>query len=280
MFQLPSPIQQLQDDLFDDKKIQVFMKRDDLIHPYISGNKWRKLQGWIDTIPKGKTIVSFGGAYSNHLLALAYAGATLGYQTIGIVRGEELIENNVLFHCELFGMKLLKVSRNEYKDKDNCLLNLFGSNLDLIQAIPEGGSGPLGLVGFENMMRENNMKADYYICPAGTGTTALGIHKAAKKHSFKHHVIAFACVKDKNLAQLNNPSLTVNFDFAGKGFGKFGEKEITTTQEVLKKHKLLLDPVYNAKAWQGFLSLVTQNFFNPGSKIIYLHTGGLSGWWK
>ena len=275
MFNLPSPLQKIELPLFAKHQFEVYVKRDDLIHPFVSGNKLRKLKGWLEEAKQKntETIVSFGGAYSNHLIALAFAASVFGYKSVGIVRGDEASDNLVLKHCRLFGMEIKYVDRETYRNKEQCFQNLFGSNKSCLY-VPEGGAGNQGMKGFVDFLNEPQMQADYFVIAAGTGTSAKGIANATKAK-----VIALACVKDTSLNNLSTTNLEFNFDYVGKGFGKFDKDTEYSAQAILKETGILFDPVYTLKAWRGLVDLVSKGFFEQNAKIIFVHTGGLTGWW-
>lgn len=282
MFQLPSPLQEVHVDLFKSHGINVFVKRDDLIHPFISGNKIRKLQGWLLHAKelRASHLVSFGGAYSNHLLALSYTAAILGFKATGLVRGEDSLYNPVLQYCRLFGMELKFMDRASYRNKLSVVYAEYPEILDNGLVIPEGGQGSYGRMGFLEFLKEPQMHADYYVVAAGTGTTALGIADALEETgNYQSKVLAFACVKDITLELIVSSKLELDYSAVGRGFGKYGKEEVKLTRDMLASSGILLDPVYTAKAWQGLLSRVKEGFFPKGSKIIFVHTGGITGWW-
>jgi 1-aminocyclopropane-1-carboxylate deaminase len=282
MFQLPSPLQEISSELFKAHDVNVFVKRDDLIHPFVSGNKIRKLQGWLAHAQDvhAKHLISFGGAYSNHLLALSFVSAILGFKSTGFVRGEDSLYNPVLQYCRLFGMDLKFVSRAAYRDKNALVKSEKLENEYENIVIPEGGEGLFGRTGFSAFLEEPQMEADYYIMSAGTGTTALGIAEALDDiGNTSSKVIAFACVKDITLELIVSHNLILDFSVVGRGFGKYGSQEVGITREFLSQSGILLDPVYTAKAWLGMLKKIETGFFPKGSKIIFVHTGGITGWW-
>src|ERR1700761_3278702 len=170
-----SPVHQLQDNLFDERGLSVFIKRDDLIHPIISGNKWRKLKYVINRAQaeNKKHLVTFGGAYSNHLLATAAAAARLGFKATGIVRGEE-VNNDTLFLCQLHGMQLIFVDRDSYRDKPALFNKYFGDDGDAF-FIDEGGASTEGTKGCSELIGELTDTYDHIFCACGTGTTAAVI---------------------------------------------------------------------------------------------------------
>ena len=178
-----SPVQQISDELFDKKEIKVFIKRDDQIHPIISGNKWRKLKYILRRAEQEnkKHLVTFGGAYSNHLLATAAAGAQFGFKTTGIVRGEQ-VDNDTLFLSRLHGMNLLFTDRNSYKNKQ-ALFEKHCSNDKEAFFIDEGGASAEGVQGCSELVDELTEPYDHIFCACGTGTTAAGIITGMQKHN-------------------------------------------------------------------------------------------------
>jgi 1-aminocyclopropane-1-carboxylate deaminase len=277
MYRLPSPLERLKSVAFSYHDLDIFIKRDDLIHPFVSGNKLRKLKGWMAQSEPHQAWVSFGGAYSNHLLALAYAGARSQHETFGLVRGEEITTNPVLQHCRLFGMTIIPLSRADYAHRNIEKVAHLLPPHPLI--IPEGGKGVPAYDGFVDMLKEPEMKADYYVCAAGTGTTAIGIGRGLDSLGLHSRVVAVACVKDPHIQKDAPKHVIFDFNYTGKGFGKYGDNERQTAQNVVREHGFLLDPVYTCKAWNGMMSLIAQGFFEKNSRIIFIHSGGLSGWW-
>ncbi|MCK9480535.1 MAG: pyridoxal-phosphate dependent enzyme [Bacteroidia bacterium] len=282
MFNLPSPLQKIEKALFEEHQIDVFIKRDDLIHPFVSGNKIRKLKGWLTEAQRTQshTLVTFGGAYSNHLIATAFAATIFGFKNIGIVRGEEQPMNMVLKHCQLFGMEIYYVNREQYRKKDECFNSMFGNKQGFLY-VPEGGGGLPGRIGFEDFIIESEMNADHFVIAAGTGTSAKGIADALLKNNNTHSTVwALATVKDQSLTKLASSNLNFLFDYTGKGFGKFDNTLINFIQDEFRTTGVLFDPVYTAKAWKGFLDLVKKGTFKKNAKVIFVHTGGLTGLWS
>ncbi|RYZ98582.1 MAG: pyridoxal-phosphate dependent enzyme, partial [Sphingobacteriaceae bacterium] len=177
-----SPVQQLQNKLFDEHQVQVFIKRDDLIHPLISGNKWRKLKYILKQAQsENKThLITFGGAYSNHLLATAAAAAKFGFRSTGFVRGEE-VDNDTLFLCRLHGMELRFTDRESYRDKA-ALFNKFYGDDEQAFFVDEGGASAEAAKGCSELVDELTDTYDHLICACGTGTTAAGIINGIRQH--------------------------------------------------------------------------------------------------
>ena len=172
-----APLEELNFPLFKEFGLQVFIKREDLSHPFISGNKWRKLKYHLQDASKTKrkVLATFGGAWSNHLLATAAAGARFGFQTHGIVRGEE-VSNPSLALCKIFGMNLHFVSRTDYREKEWLVEKLFGEQPD-VYTIPEGGSGLLGEQGVAEIMEELQAPVQHIFTSVGTGATMRALLK-------------------------------------------------------------------------------------------------------
>ena len=184
-FEIFSPVHQIQDKLFDEQSLKVSIKRDDLIHPIISGNKWRKLKYLLKQAQaENKThLVTFGGVYSNHLLATAASAAKFGFKSTGFVRGEE-VNNDTLFLCRLHGMHLIFTDRESYRDKQALFDKHFADDPDAF-FIDEGGASPLAAQGCSELIDELTEPYDHIICACGTGTTAAGIINGITQHQLK-----------------------------------------------------------------------------------------------
>jgi len=276
--QLPSPIQEIFEDEWKEKNIQVFVKRDDLIHSIISGNKWRKLKDYIDLaqINKSNSIISFGGAYSNHLYALAFIGKQLNIKTVGLIRGNELSKDSNPFLNQIseWGMKLYFLDRETYRKKE--IPDEIA--LENVLMIPEGGYSKIGVKGIASLLSELNdqMKADYIVTAIGTGTTAIGICQYAK-------------IKTLGILTLNNKKeienncrefelqnlLEINGDYI---FGKYAKDSTVLSdfcEAFRKKHGFPIEPTYTGRMFYGLYDLINQNYFPHNAKIIALHTGGI-----
>lgn len=281
-----SILTQVDDPLLDRHQIELWMKRDDLLHPVISGNKWRKLKYCLDhaLLLGSDSLISMGGAYSNHLHALAYAGTALGVKTIGLVRGERPEHlTPTLQDCQRWGMELHFVSRSDYR-----LLRQY-RNFDALPGIkpgqywlPEGGAQTLALKGIGEGVAEIAIPFDVLCVPCGTGTTLAGCIAAVAPSV---SVIGFAAIKNADFLTphvkdfLSRPytNWTINQDYHFGGFAK-------TTDELLRfingfelKTKIELEPVYTGKMMYALYDLIEKGCFTPGLKIISVHTGGLQG---
>lgn len=281
-----SGLTQLFDPLLDQKKLQLWVKRDDLIHPVISGNKWRKLKYILNHALEidSHTIISMGGPYSNHLHALAYVGKLLNLNTVGYIRGERPKSfSPTLNDLQLWGMELRFVSRSYYRD-----LRLFKAHDSLpgIQKgeywLPEGGATVLALKGVTEIISEIELDFDVLAVPCGTGTTLAGLVEAKATNNMIYGFSALKggefLIKDVNkLLKQDTANWTVLLDYHFGGFAKSNNELKLFIQQFFEQHVIELDPVYTAKMFYGLFDLVQQNKFKPGHKILALHTGGLQG---
>jgi 1-aminocyclopropane-1-carboxylate deaminase len=264
----------------------LFIKRDDLLHPHISGNKYRKLKyNLAEAKARGlKTLLTFGGAYSNHIAAVAAAGKEAGFLTIGIIRGEELkgeiSKNPTLSFAASCGMSLEFVSRETYRDKTseqfiNSLTKVFGP----FYMLPEGGTNAFAVKGCEEILEQDDSVFDYICCAVGTGGTISGIINSAQPHQ---KVLGFPALQGsflKNevsqLAAGGNWDLIQGYEFGG--YGKIDSNLIAFVNNFREMHKIPLDPVYTGKMLFGVMDMISKGFFPEESKILAIHTGGLQG---
>jgi 1-aminocyclopropane-1-carboxylate deaminase len=275
---LPSPVEEINDVLFEEKQINVFVKRDDLIHPIISGNKWRKLREYIQFAQlKGiMRVISFGGAYSNHLYALAYATKILGIQSIGIIRGEELNpkSNPYLTKMQEWGMELHFMTRAEYQRK------LIPESINQINCITiaEGGFGKEAIAGIVALANEIQSlgSMDHLFCPIGTGATYLGISQSLPEVKI-HGVLT---LNNKEEIKANSAALSIpiqelhdNYIFGKYAKQSFELEEFCTT--FYQKHHIKIEPIYTGRMFYGLYDLISKDYFKPGSQIMAIHTGGV-----
>lgn len=266
--------------LFHESGCEVFIRRFDLIHPEISGNKLFKLHGCLQNWDGTKPLLSFGGAYSNHLLALSALGKACQIQTIGIIRGEEpAVKSHRLQQMQNNEMRLIFVSRSDYqlKTEKNWLEKLKNQLGDFF-LIPEGGAGLLGIEGASNMVCEQE-NYDLVVIPAGTGTTAAGI--SLKLKDSNTDVLTFQVLKGENIIKKSieqymdlPPNLLINEDFHFGGYAKQNQELIEFSSLFEEKYQLELDLVYGYKAMYGLLSLIKQEKIKH-KRILYIHSGGL-----
>ncbi len=283
-FEIFSPVHQIQDQLFDEQGLKVFIKRDDLIHPIISGNKWRKLKYLLrQARAENKThLVTFGGAYSNHLLATAAAAARFGFRSTGFVRGEE-VYNDTLFLCRLHGMNLIFTDRDSYRDKKALFNKHFADNNEAF-FIDEGGASPLGAKGCSELINELTEPYDHIFCACGTGTTAAGIINGISRHQLATQFHGVPVLKngdflrndiDEFLTETAEYHLHTQYHFGG--YGKVNDELIGFTKQFVASTGILTEPVYTGKMLYALYDLAKKNQFKPGSRILAIHTGGIWG---
>ncbi|MFA5983312.1 MAG: pyridoxal-phosphate dependent enzyme [Methylococcaceae bacterium] len=282
----PSGLICLQDPKFKRAGIELWLKRDDLLHPIISGNKWRKLKFVINhALQLGcKHLVSMGGAYSNHLHALAYLGKALDIKTTGYIRGERPATfSPSLQDMQDWGMTLTFISRSEYRQLRLCQPPNAkpGSQPDEFW-LPEGGALPLALHGVAEMVKEIDLPYDYICSACGTGTTLAGMIQAVNSPA---KVLGFAALKDtgfiadevSRLLDRSYQNWSINNDYHFGGFAKSTPELINFMADFRNKTGIALDKVYTGKMLFGIVDLIDKAYFKPGQRIIAVHTGGLQG---
>lgn len=281
------PIQKLKIDFLAEKGIELFVKREDLLHPEISGNKWRKLKYNIQAAKsEGKSqIITFGGAYSNHIAATAAAGKLHGLETLGVLRGEEVLPlNPTLKLAQENGMKFKYVSRSDYRNKDkNGFLESIGLSTKDSYVIPEGGANLFGLKGCQEIL-QNCESFDLIVVACGTANTFSGI---SSKLRAKQKSLGFPVLKNagfledevrKNLGILdeNKGNWSLNLDYHFGGYAKQNSDLIHFLQDFWENHNIKLDPIYTGKAMFGLLNELKTGGIEA-EKILFIHTGGLQG---
>jgi 1-aminocyclopropane-1-carboxylate deaminase len=264
-----------------EKEVRLFIKRIDQVHPFFSGNKWFKLKyNLLEAEKQGlNTLLTFGGAYSNHIAATAFAAQEKGLKSIGIIRGEEHLPlNPTLCFAIKNGMKLHYVSRNCYREKScaNFLRKLkvqFGD----FYCIPEGGTNALAIKGAAEILSSNDTQ-NYICCAVGTGGTISGIINASND---KQTVIGFPAIKgfeqlEKDIDNWTNATnyIFIN-DYVGNGYAKINNELVDFINEFNTTHNIPFDAIYNGKMFMGILDLVAKDYFQKGSSILAIHTGGL-----
>ena len=277
-------LQEINDSLLDEKSLRLFIKREDLIHPHISGNKWRKLYY---NIQKAKEqhcsrLITFGGAYSNHIAATAAAGKEFGFTTVAYIRGEEHLPlNATLTYAKSCGMELRYIDRTSYRLKNEAsfLDKLLQLESDYY-LIPEGGTNELAVKGCEEILADLEIDFDYVCCPCGTGGTISGIINSLKKHQ---KAVGFPALKgagflnDEITGFVHNKNWTLTDSYHFGGYAKVNEALISFINTFKEKHKIPLDPVYTGKMMYGLWDLIEKDYFRAGSTIVAIHTGGLQG---
>jgi 1-aminocyclopropane-1-carboxylate deaminase len=292
----PTPLQAVIDPVTDAAGVRLLIKREDTIHPQISGNKWRKLKyNLISAHQNGfTTLLTFGGAYSNHIFAVAAAGKAFGFQTLGIIRGEETLPlNPTLQFARDCGMQIHYVSREAYRQKSSPaftagLRQRFGE----FYLLPEGGSNALALSGCAEIVTELPSAYDYLCCPCGTGGTLAGLiagdggkHKlmgfsVLKGGDFLNAEVnqllrAYAALQPKPFVPPTNWQIRTEYHFGG--YAKVQPELLTFIRQFEERHQIPLEQVYTGKMMYGIYDLIRRGFFRRGETIIAVHTGGLQG---
>jgi 1-aminocyclopropane-1-carboxylate deaminase len=283
-FEIYSPVQNLILPLLSKKNIHVDVKRDDMIHPFISGNKWRKLKYIIRKAESESRnhIVTFGGAWSNHILATACLSANLGLKSTAYIRGEQ-VENPVLQLCEIFGMELRYTEREKYKNK-KLLFEEFHKNDPKAFFVDEGGFSKEAAKGCEEIMENLPHQYDHIFCACGTGATLAGIAKGAEAYQPKAIVHGVPVLKGGDFIadaveslypDLTNINLHTDYHFGG--YAKTKPPLIEFIKEFCSSTGLLIEPVYTGKVFYALMDLIEKDHFVPGERILIIHTGGLTG---
>lgn len=266
--------------------IKLTVKREDLLHPHISGNKFRKLKYNILEAQKQRSsaVLTFGGAFSNHIAATAAAGKEYGFATIGVIRGEELVDkigdNPTLSFARDCGMVFKFVSRESYRNKtEAAFIKNLKAEFGDFYLVPEGGTNALAVKGCEEILTPEDSVFTHIACAVGTGGTISGIIRSAGEHQ---RVLGFPALKDAGLlddickfAPLGNWELAEDYHFGG--YGKINEELILFINDFLDKTGIPLDPVYTGKLFFGVIDLIYKGYFPEGSDILLIHTGGLQG---
>jgi len=265
------------------KKIRLFVKRIDKVHTFISGNKWYKLKyNLIAAKEKGfKTILTFGGAYSNHIAATAFAAQEKGFKSIGIIRGEEHLPlNSTLAFVVESGMELHYVSRTDYREKTTPdFLEKLKAQFGSFYFIPEGGTNELAIQGTAEILEANDSQ-DYICCAVGTGGTISGIINSSVA---KQKVLGFSAIKgseqlEKDISTwTNKENWKLITDYHFEGYAKISDELIEFITSFNKECNIPLDAIYTGKMLFSILDLVAKDYFQKGSSILAIHTGGLQG---
>ena len=264
------------------------IKREDLNHSTISGNKWRKLKYNLKKAKKqGYTsLLTFGGAYSNHIYATAAAGKEFGFKTIGVIRGEEHLPlNPTLAFAQTQGMHLHYMDRTTYRDKSKPeIIDSLKATYGEFYLIPEGGTNALAIKGCSEIIDEIDEPFEYLCCPVGTGGTIAGLIAGL---AGKSNIIGFSSLKGDFLKQevsdllANNHTLhdnwTIATDYHFGGYAKTKPQLLDFMHEFEQQHKVPLDPIYTGKMLYGIYDMIRSDRFIPGSRILVIHTGGLQG---
>lgn len=271
--------------LFKAKGIEADVLRLDLLHPVISGNKWFKLKHHISgaLARNKKGLVSFGGAYSNHLVAMAYACREHGLGSTGIIRGGEAESNNSIQQMRDAGMDLIFVSREAYRNKEDLARNFLSVHEDYYY-VPEGGQSKEGILGAEEILSFAQKQYTHIICSVGTGTTLTGIINASEN---QQRIIGISSLKmpsdsENSLLQFINENAIRNnynilFDYHFGGYARKTNELITFMNTFYNEEKIPTDFVYTGKMFYAVYDLLQKDYFPSGSGLLIIHSGGLQG---
>lgn len=267
-------------------EITLHVKREDLIHPFISGNKFRKLKYNLlqAKATKKSKLLTFGGAFSNHIAAVAHAGMVHNLETIGIIRGEELefkiASNPTLLFAKNCGMKFEFVTRHAYRLKYSepfvdQLVEKFGD----FYLIPEGGTNALAVQGCREILTSQDASFTHICCAVGTGGTISGLINSANANQ---KIIGFPALKGDFLSDdickfALNSNWELQSDYHFGGYAKINQELICFINDFYGQTNIPLDPVYTGKMMFGIIDLIKKGYFQNSSKIVAIHTGGLQG---
>ena len=265
---------------------QLSLKPEYKIHPTVSGNKYRKLKYNLKAFKKGDFtgILTFGGAFSNHIAAMAAAAKVLGIPSVGIIRGLELAakikDNPTLGFAQKCGMKLEFISRQDYRlRKDSLFLASLKARYHNYYFIPEGGTNALAVKGCEETLTAKDKNFDIICCSVGTGGTLSGIVNSSAVHQ---KIIGFPALKGTFLkedickfAKKSNWGLCQDYHFGG--YAKVTPELILFINQFKNKFKIPLDPIYTGKMMYGVFDLIKKGVFLKSQKILAIHSGGLQG---
>ena len=270
-------------------KNEVFIKRDDLIHPIISGNKWRKLKLNIEKYESSpfKGVISMGGAFSSHILALSYVCYKKKIPCVLLIRGEKPKKNDdIIQKCIANGAVIHHLSRTDYANK--IWVNQFSEeNYPSYFFIPEGGGNKYGLYGCKAIVEEISIEFDELFCDVGTGTTLAGISNALKAHQKVNGIVVLKGaenlekeIEDKYMevyGEYSRAKWNLIHDYHFGGYAKYDHELVLFMQLFYEITGIKTDPIYSGKMFYGLIDILKKEIINPSKKIIALHSGGLSG---
>jgi len=272
--------------LFSISNYSISIKREDTLHPDISGNKYRKLKyNLIEAKLQNKnTLLTFGGAYSNHIAAVAAAGKEFGFKTTGVIRGEELIDkidkNPTLSFSKKCGMQFHFISREEYRHKtEKVFLDELKSVFGDFYLVPEGGTNNFAVKGCEEILTDKDVEFDYICSAVGTGGTLAGLINSSKSHQT---VLGFSALKGTfQTSEVDKYTTKTNYkiidDYCFGGYAKIDAQLVRFINDFKQKTGIPLDPVYTGKMLFGIFDLINKGELKRNSRILAIHTGGLQG---
>lgn len=268
------------------RNVQITVKRLDLVHPHISGNKFFKLKyNLLEAQSLGlKKILSFGGAYSNHIAATAYAAHLFGFESVGIIRGEELKQrpfNPTLLNAQHFGMQLEFVSREQYRQKDQpAFLNQLQQQFPEHYLIPEGGTNHLAIQGCKEILKpDDKSNFDVICCAVGTGGTIAGLIESSLEHQ---QILGFSALKgdflNHDVQQLTSrKNWNITDAYCCGGYAKTTPELLSFIQNFEQHYQIPLEHIYTGKMLMGIFDQIDRDYFKNGSRILVIHSGGLQG---
>lgn len=284
-FVTDSPVQLLHDPFPEALPIRLYLKRDDLLHPFVSGNKWRKLKyNLLAAQHQGHALLlTFGGAHSNHLYATAAAGPAFGFRTVGVVRGDELADrprNATLRFCESCGMELHFVSRADYRRQDEpAFLRQLTAQVGPCYVLPEGGTNELAVRGTTEIMPEVvaqlGFAPDYVGSAVGTGGTVAGLARSAPATTQVLGFLALKAAREFRRPAPERYQLLTGYHCGG--YAKTTPELLAFIRQFERRTGVLLEQVYTGKLLYGLYDLARRGFFPEGATVVAVHTGGLQG---
>ena len=289
---IPSPLKAIYDPLFEKAGIQVFAKRDDLIDSEISGNKWRKLKYNI-AASESLPILTFGGAFSNHIAATAAACYRLDRKSLGIIRGERTQPlNNTLQQAEDYGMQLHFISRSDYRLKNHPeFIETLHKKLGEFFLVPEGGANIYGIKGAKDIITEIKQPFDYLVSAMGTGATLAGMIIASDIYQKQVGIPVLkngGFLEDEVKTMMKNycnefdqPATEAKFELFTEyhhgGYARISDELLEFIRYFNKQHNIITDPIYSGKSAYALYDLIENGYFEKGSTVVWLHCGGLQG---
>ncbi|MEH2173242.1 1-aminocyclopropane-1-carboxylate deaminase/D-cysteine desulfhydrase [Nostoc sp.] len=294
---ITTPLQQINSEIARHAGVELYVLRLDLMHPWVNGNKWFKLKyNLLEAKEKNfTTLLTFGGAYSNHIYATAAAGNLFSFRTIGVIRGEERLPlNATLSFAVQQGMQLVYMNREMYRQRNTPALEEYlRQSFGEVFIIPEGGSNLNGVRGCTEIVGDATIAFDRICVACGTATTLAGI--ALSLHE-EQKAIAFPVLKNGAFLTQEIESLLTNYlasdlptpynspaswelvcDYHFGGYAKVNNELLLFSQQFTEEHGVPLDYVYTAKMFYGVMDLLQQRFFCKGDRLLLVHTGGLQG---
>ncbi|NQY09340.1 MAG: pyridoxal-phosphate dependent enzyme [Flavobacteriales bacterium] len=274
-------LQKLQHDSFVEAGIELFVLRLDEIHPIISGNKWYKLKYNLIEAQKIGKLLTFGGAYSNHIFATAWAAHQLGLKSVGIIRGEETLPlNHTLSKAKEWGMEIHYISRTEYRNKnDEEFVNLLKAQFGECFVVSEGGANDLGVKGAEEILQHTDLSFNHVVCSVGTGAMMAGIVNSVREET---SVTGYASLKgasflNEEVARFlkgGHQNWSINLDYHFGGYAKTTDILNDFIEKFEFDFEIKLDRIYNGKMFFGLMERIRNGGFKAGNKIVAIHCGG------